>query len=119
MSAIRTAQSCPNTEASLGKVHSVADVAADAVIFQPFNVRLVHAALIDQVLNKPPHGIIGEGRHARSVQTEAPLKAASHIIFAASFPNFERPRRMDPFIARIEAKHYLTETNNVPFAIIF
>ena len=87
--------------------------------FDPFHVRLIDAALIDQILNQAADRIVGKSRHDRRVETETSFQSASDIVFAAAFPHLERPRRVYPLIARIEPEHHFAEGNDVPFTFVF
>ena len=89
MPAVRAAEAARTPKSALGKVHPVADGASDAVIFDPFNVRLIDAALIDQVLHKPSDWIVGKRGHDRGVEAKASFQPARDVILSAAFPHFE------------------------------
>src|SRR5206468_2290612 len=73
--AIGAAERAADAEAALGEVEAVADAAADAVVGDPANVRLIDAALVEAVLDQPSDGIVGERRHHGGVEPEAALEA--------------------------------------------
>ena len=64
------------------------------------DVRLVDAALVDEVLHEAAHRVVDEGRDHRRVQAEAALEAAGDVVFAAAFPDLERARGVDAALAR-------------------
>ena len=119
ISPIRTSESSTDAETAFGKVHTVANSTPNAIVLRPLNMRLIDAALIDQVLNQAADRIIGKCGNDRRVETETTLQTAGDVILTATLPHFERPRRMYPFIARIEPEHYLAKGNDVPFTFIF
>src|ERR1044072_757717 len=57
---VRTAQCGAHAEASLGEVQAVAHPAPDAVVLAPEDVRLIDAALLDEVLHQTPDGVVRE-----------------------------------------------------------
>jgi hypothetical protein len=89
VAAVRAADAAARAEAALGEVEAVADAAPDPVIFLPAQVRQVDAALEHQVLDQPPHGIVGQGGHVRAAQAEAAAEAARDVVLAAAFPGAE------------------------------
>jgi len=119
VSPIRAAKRRADAETTLGKVHPVAHIAADTVVFCPFDVRLIDAALIDQILNETPDRVVRQRGDDGRVKPETAFEAACDVVFAAALPNLEGTRRVDALIARIEPEHYLTERNDVPFTIVF
>ena len=117
MPAIRAAQRRADAETSFGKIQSVARPASDAIVFNPANMRLIHAALIDQILHEPADWIISQRCHDRSVHPKATLQTPGDIVFAAAFPNLEIARRRYSTITRIKPQHHLAETHQVPARI--
>ena len=57
--------------------------------FTHFHVRLIDAALIDQVLHKATDGVVSERRNNRRIEAEASFLSAGDVVFAAAFPDFE------------------------------
>src|SRR5260370_41953820 len=82
--AIITSQRRTRAEAALCKIEAVARRAAHAIVLNPAHQRLVHPALVNEILKEPPNGIIGERRDDRSVQAEATLQPACNEIGRAS-----------------------------------
>src|SRR5258708_29382819 len=87
--AIVTPQRCTHAEATLCKIEAVARRTAHAIVLHPAHQRLIHAALVNEILKEPPDGIIGERRDDRAVQAEATLQPASDVVFPAAFAHFE------------------------------
>ena len=50
--AVRTAKRGADAETAFGEIHPVSHGPADTVVFHPFHVRLVNAALVNQVDRK-------------------------------------------------------------------
>src|ERR1700674_5459555 len=73
MPAIVTSQCCTPAEAAPRKIKAVARRTAHAIVFHPAHQRLVHAALVNEILQEPPDRVIGERRDDRGVQAEATL----------------------------------------------
>src|SRR6185436_18776062 len=113
---VRAADGAAEAEAALREVESVAHRAPDAVVLDPLDVRLVDAALVDEVLDEPPHGVVGEGRDDRRLEPEAAPQTARDVVLAAALPGLERARRRDPPVARVEAEHDLAERDEVEAA---
>ena len=114
--AIGTADTGADAESALDEVQPVAALAADAVVFHPADVRLVDAALVNQVLHEPANRVVGQRRHQRGVETEAALQAARDVVFAAAFPHAELARRVDAPFAGIEPQHDVAERDEIPTA---
>src|SRR4030095_5737205 len=102
VAAVRASDRRARAEAPLSEVQPVAHVPSNAVIWRPPHVRLIDAALIDQVLNQTTHRIVGEGGHDRGLQSEAALHASGGVVFAAAFPGLNWPRRVNSPVARVE-----------------
>ena len=62
VAAVGAAERGADAEAAFGEVEPVADLAADAVVREPAEVRLLDAALVDQILDQPPDGVVGQRR---------------------------------------------------------
>ena len=73
----------------------------------PANKGLVDAALIEEILKEPSHGIVGEGRDNCGVEFEVAGKPAGHVVFSAAFAYFESARGSDAAVAGVEAEHDL------------
>src|SRR5260370_11092079 len=114
--AIVTSQRCTHAESTLREIEAVARRAAHAVVLHPAHQRLVHAALVNEILKEPPDRIIGERRYNRGVQAEATLQPASDIVFPAAFAHFKGSRRCNPPVACVEPHHDLAQTDQVPAA---
>ena len=103
VAAVRAAQGRAHAVAARREVETVADGAAHAVVLGPAHMRLIDAALVDEVLHEAPHRVVDQGRHHGRVQAEAALEAAGDVVFAAALPHLERPRGVDPAFAGVEA----------------
>ena len=57
---IRDADGATDTETTFGEIETIADGAADAVVFAPFDEVGVDSALHDEVFNQATHFIIYE-----------------------------------------------------------
>jgi len=119
VAAVGTAQCRTHPKATLGKVHSVAHVAADSVVLDPFDVRLIDSALIDEILDEPADGIVRKRSHDRRIEAEASFETACYVIFATAFPDVETPRCVNSPVTGIEPQHHFAEADDVPFAVIF
>ncbi len=106
---VGAADRAADAKAPLGEVETVADAAPDPVVGDEAQVRRVNAALEDQVFDEPAHGVVGERRHYRRAQAEAPAEAAGHVVLATALPDAERPCRRDTAIAGIQPQHDLAE----------
>src|SRR5262249_13512104 len=85
--AVRTSQRGPESESAFGKVESISRCAANAVVLNPADQRLIHTTLINEILKKAPDGIIGDGRNNRGIEPEAALQSARDVILAPTFRN--------------------------------
>src|SRR5205085_7146140 len=117
VAAVRAAQRGAQAEAALGEVQAVAHSAPDAIIFHPADVRLIDAALVDQVLNQSPYGIVRQRRDDGRVHPEAALEAARDVVLAAALPDLERARGVDASAAGVEPQQHLAEAHHVPTAL--
>src|SRR5690242_16560235 len=111
VASIGTAGGGANAESALGEIQAVAHTAADAVELDPADQRLVDAALVNQILEQPPDGVVGERGHDRAIQPETALQAARDIVLAAAFAHIEGPSGGDPAIPGIEPQHHLSQGN--------
>ena len=86
---VGAADGAADAEATLREVEPVAHLAADAVVRDPADVRLVDAALEHQVLDEPADGVVGERGDDRRAQPEAAAQAAGDVVLAAALPDLE------------------------------
>src|SRR5579871_963242 len=107
------------SEPALGKVEAIANLAPNSVVFNPLQVRLVHASLIDQILHQPADGVIGERRDHSGIQPEAALQPAGNVVFAATLPRAKLTRVRNPVFPGIEAQHDFAQSHKVPPAFCF
>ncbi len=75
--------------AAFREVQPIAHLASDAVVVDPANVRLIDAALIDQVLDQTSHRIVSQRGNNRRVESEATFQSARDVVLAAAFPDAE------------------------------
>src|SRR5208337_5590526 len=119
VSSIRTSQRRPNAESPLREVKSISCRASHPIIWHPTHQRLIHSALINQVLQKTPNGVIRKCRHYGGVQTEAALQSSRHVVLAASFIHLETSRRPDSLFPGIQPQHYFSKADQIPAAVLF
>src|SRR5262245_36244689 len=62
MTTIGTTGSRTHAKTALSKVETVANSTSDAVELHPLHVRLVHAALVDQILDQSAHCVVSKRR---------------------------------------------------------
>jgi hypothetical protein len=115
----RSEQPTADPEAALDEVEAVARLAADAVVGDPAQVRLIDAALVDQVLDQAADRVVDQRGDDRGVQAEAALEPARHVVFTAPLPDPELPRGRDAHVAGIQAQHDLAERDQVEAAARF
>ena len=114
VAAIGHADSATDAKSALGHVQSVAHRPTNAVVFPPSDVAQIDAAGQHQVFDQAPDRVIGQGRHDRAAQAEAAPQGARDVVFATALPGAKVARGVDPFCARIEPEHDLTEGDKVP-----
>src|SRR6266403_242033 len=114
---IVTSQRRTHAEAALRKIEAVARRASHAIVFHPTHQRLVHPALVNEILKELPDWIIGECRYDRSVQAETSLQPACDVVFPSAFANFKGSRRRNAPLARVQPHHDLAQADQVPAAI--
>src|SRR5205823_6029020 len=114
MPTIRTTQSSAHAKASLGEIQPVTHSAAYAVILDPFDMRLIDSALIDQILNEPADEIICKRSYDRGVHPETTLQSSRYIVFATAFPDLKNARGVDTAIAWIEPEHHFAQADQIP-----
>src|SRR5262249_17675753 len=61
--AVRTAYRRTNAETSFGKIQAVPHAPSDSIVLDPADMRLIHATLINQVLNQPADRVVGKRSH--------------------------------------------------------
>ena len=105
MPTIGAADGAAHPEAPLGEVEAVAHLPPDAVVGHPVELRPLDAALVDQVVDQPADGVVGERRHDRRPHPEAALQAAGDVVLAASLPRrgTSAPSRSAPRPGRVAA----------------
>jgi hypothetical protein len=117
MPPVRAADAAPGTKAALGEVQAITNLTPDTVVFDPAQIRQIHAALEHEVFHQAPHRIVGERGDHRGAQPEAAAHTARDVVLAAPFPGLKPTRGVDATLPRIQAQHHLAETDQVEFAI--
>ena len=113
MPAVGAADGRSDAEASLGEVQADPRPLADAVEGHPADVPLVDPALEQEVLQQMADRVVdNRGDNGRPEAEHAP-QAARHVVLATALPNAERPRRVDPVLARVETQHDLAEGHHL------
>src|SRR5581483_8867449 len=107
------AQGAPDPEPAFGEVQSVTNRAPDSVKGAPLDKLRIDPALQNKVFHEVPDLVVGKTGADGGLQAEAPAKAASHIIFAAAFPNLEMSRGPNPALARVKPEHDLAQSDQV------
>ncbi len=115
---IRHADGATDTETTFGKIETIADGAADAVVFAPFNKIGINATLHDEVFNQATHFIIDESGSNGGTIAETFTESTSDIVFAAAFPDFELTSGADAAFTGVEAKHDFTERDLIEGTIL-
>src|ERR1022692_2872863 len=110
---VGAAECSAHAEAALGEVERVPDRPPDTVVLPPAEVRLLHAALIDQVLDKATDWVVGQRGDEPGSQAEAPLQPARHVVLPAAFRNGEGPCRRNAAVAGVQAEHHLAQGDKV------
>jgi hypothetical protein len=95
VAAVRAAQRRAHAVPRSVKLRPLRTVRPTPSSFAQPEVRLVHAALVDEVLHQAAHRVVDQRRHHRRLQAEAALEAAGDVVFAAAFPHLERARGVD------------------------
>jgi hypothetical protein len=103
VTAIRAAQGGTYPETALGKVKSVANRAANAVVRNPPKMFEVDASLEHKIFDQAADGVIRKSGDDSGIQPEASAKAASDVVFASAFPRAKMAGSGDAVIAGIEA----------------
>ena len=106
---IRDADSATDTETTLGEIETIANRAADAVVFAPFDEVGIHSTLHDEVFDETTHFIVYEGGSDRGAVAETFTESASDVVFAAAFPDFEFTSGADAAFTGVEAEHNFAE----------
>ena len=115
---IRDADSATDTETTLGEIETIANRAADAVVFAPFDEVGIHSTLHDEVFNQATDFIIDESCSHRGTVAETFTETTGDVIFAATFPDFEFTSGADAAFTWVEAKHNFTERDLVEGTIL-
>src|ERR1700721_1226407 len=118
MATIGTAKSGANPKASFGKVQPIAGCTAYTVILRPHQMRLIHTTLQHEIFEQPPDRIVSKRGHDSGLQSKASSQATSDVVFSAALPHVELTRCSNSNIAGVEPQHYLTETHQIPLALI-
>ena len=116
VAAVGTACGGSNSEAALGEVEAVADIAADTVVLDPLEQGEVDAALKHEVFDEAADGVVSERGGDGGAQAEAATEAAGDVVLAAALPDLELAGGVDAGIAGIEAEHDFAEGERVPAA---
>lgn len=116
--AVADTEGAADAVAAFDEVEAVAGAAADPVVRCPADQRGVDAALEDQVLDEPAHGVVGEGGHDGCAQAEAAAQASYDVVLAAALPDLEGAGGSDPSLARIEAQHHLAQGHHVDHVML-
>src|ERR1041384_8264386 len=83
VSTIRTTDSAAHAKSALSEIQSIPHGSSDAVVRDPANMRLIDAALVNQILHQSAHRIIRERSHHRGIHPKTSLQAARDVVFAA------------------------------------
>src|SRR6185437_14862464 len=109
MATIGATERSSHAESTFREVQTIAHLATDTIEFHPANMRLVYAALIDQVLHETAHGIICQCSDDSSVEPEAAFQPARDVVLAAAFPDAKFASSVNSIIAGIEPQHHFAE----------
>src|SRR5258708_21458629 len=85
VAAVRAPQRRAQPKTAFGKVEAIAHATANAVILDPAHHRLLHATLIDQVLQQAANRVVGKRGDDACVDAKTPLEAACHVVLTAAF----------------------------------
>ena len=118
MGPVRTTHGRPNAKPAFGEIQADPGRFPNAVVLRPLHVLHTHAALVNQVFQKPSHGAVGNGGDDGSFFPKTPLQPASNIIFPAAFPHAEISGGVDSLVAWIQPDHDFTQGNDVVLALI-
>src|SRR5713226_7656813 len=105
--AIVTSERCTHPEAAFRKIEAVTRRAAHPIVFHPAHQRLVHTALVNEILKELPNRVIGECRDYRGVQAETSFQPARDVIFSSALADLEGSRRRNTPLAWIQPHHDL------------
>src|SRR5215212_5575774 len=117
VTSIGTTRSRAHAKTAFSEVETIANRPSNPVELHPLDVRLVHAALINQILDQAADCVLSERSDDRSVHPEATLQAPRDVVFTAAFPDLKVARGSDASFTCIETQHYFTETDDVPAAV--
>src|SRR5215472_9878653 len=79
VAAIGASDRAADSKTALGEIETVAHRAPDSIVGNPTQIRLVNAALINQVLDQATHWVFRQRRNHRGIQAEAPLQPARNV----------------------------------------
>lgn len=116
ISAIWVTDGASDAVAAFGEIESVADGAADAVVFPPLDEIGRNPTLEDEVFEEVADFIIDEGGDDCGFVAEAFAEAARGIVFAAAFPDVELACGTDSSFTWVESEHDFTEGDLVELA---
>ena len=77
----------------------------------------VNAALQDEILEQPSHGVVDRGRDDTATQSKTAPESTNDIVFSAAFPGPKVPGGVNPLISGIEANHDLAEGYRIPATV--
>ena len=117
MAAVGAADGTADAEATLGEVQPVAAARPTPSYGDPDHMRLVDAALVDEVLDQTADRVVGERGDDRRVEPEAAAQPACDVVLAAALPDVEAAGRGDSTVSRVEPEHHLAERHEVPAAL--
>src|SRR6266581_7964894 len=72
------------SETALGEIQPIAHRASNSVVGNPLDAGLIHATLINEVLNQASNRIVRECCDESRVHSEASTQAARDVVFAAT-----------------------------------
>ena len=76
-------------------------------------VRVVNAALQDEVFNQTADRVIGKSSDNSGAQTEAAAQTAGDIVFTATLPDIESTGGVNSAGAGIKAEHHFAQTDDI------
>src|SRR5207302_9043623 len=119
VSTVVAAQCRTNSKPALGEVQAIASSHADAVILYPRDMRLVYAALEQQIFEQSSHRVVSQRSDDGGLQPEASPQSASDVVLSAALPHVELARCGNTQVAGVEPQHDFTEAHLVPLALVF
>ena len=116
VASIRAPERSSDSESALRKIESISHGPADAVVGNEPYVRLVDAALVDEVLKEPADGVVCKRRNNGGIEPEAAFEPAGDVVLATSFPGSKRSRGGDTALSWIESEHHFSEGYEIELA---